>query len=213
MINKLIVGRNLNVPLFDKSPGPDVPGGPAHFVSTPGRNYQVQVSAGSGFLNRTRTSAVAIGQHATKAHRNFRWLHWQPGKITYLPLVGADILTGEMSGCWVVIFTMGGQLNVAHIGTYTAGSPATLQVKVAWANAFQAGLVVPVAAFQPNQHLVVSPVGFCDFYAVVTAAQTLHALRLDRSVAPRNSLSQIATMNTVNGAGVSPGDPGHANFV
>lgn len=152
------------------------------------------------------------GQNAARAHRNFRWLHWQPGKITYLPLAGPDILTGPMSGCWIVIFTMGGQLNVAHIGTHAAGSPTTIQVKAAWANAFQAGAVAPVAAFQPNRHLVVSPAGFCDFYAVVTATQTLHALRLDRAVAARNSVSEIATMNNVIGAGVMPGDPGHPNF-
>ena len=156
MFEKLLVGRYLQLPKFDNTKGVDVVGGPAHFVSTPGRDYQIQVSTGSGFLHNTRTSAVSAGQNLTaaKAHRNFRWLHWQPGKITYLPLAGADILTGPMSGCWVVIFTMAGVSYVGHIGTHDPNSVATLGVKAAWAAAFVAGswaaLSVPAVRGDPR---------------------------------------------------------------
>ena len=215
MFEKLVVGRYLTLPLFDNTKGQDTLGGPAHFVTSPGRNYQIQMSEGSGFFNKTRTSGILPGQtlNATKAHRNFRWLHWQPGKVTYLPLAGSDILTGPMSGCWIVIFNMAGVPYVAHIGTYDPGSPATLQVKAAWAAAFTAGVVQPIAAFQPNRHLAPATPGlFFTYYGVVTAGQTLHAQRLDRS-GLRDTLNQISTMVQVNGAGVAPNDPGHPNFV
>lgn len=215
MFEKLVVGRNLELPKFDNTKGLDVVGGPAHFVTAPGRNYQVQVSEGSGFLNRTRTSGVMVGQNmaAKKAHRNFRWLHWQPGKITYLPLAGSDILTGPMSGCWVVIFNMAGIPYVAHIGTYDPGSPATLQVKAAWAAAFAAGTVQPIAAFQPNRHLAPATPGlYFTYYGLVTSGQSLHAMRLDRTD-HHATLNQIGPMVQVNGAGIAPNDPGHPNFV
>ena len=214
MFEKLLVGRYLQLPKFDNTKGVDVVGGPAHFVSTPGRDYQIQVSTGSGFLHNTRTSAVSAGQNLTaaKAHRNFRWLHWQPGKITYLPLAGADILTGPMSGCWVVIFTMAGVSYVGHIGTHDPNSVATLGVKAAWAAAFVAGTVTPIAAYQPNRHLIAGPTGLNTFYGVVTANQTLHAMRLNRNQM-HDTLNQITTMTGVMGIGISPGDPGHVNFV
>lgn len=90
-------------------------------------------------MHRHRTSQISQGQHAGKAHRNFRWLHWQKGKITYLPVAGPDILTGPMSGCWVVIFSMAGVNYVAHIGTAAPGSVETLQVKAAWSTALRPG--------------------------------------------------------------------------
>jgi hypothetical protein len=212
MHEKLVVGRYLEVPQFDNSAGIDTPGGPAHFVTTPNRNYQIEVSEGSGFLNRTRTSNVSPGQNANKAHRNFRWLHWQGGKITYLPLNGPDILTGPMSGCWVVIFTMAGQHYVGHIGTTAPGSTNTLQVKAAWAAAVQAGTVTPVAAFNPTRHLAVANTGFDVHYAVITQGQRLYAMRLHRQGA-NDTLNQISEMHLINGAGQAPGDPGHANFI
>lgn len=195
MYEKLVVGRYLDLPKMDKSLGMDVVGGPAHFVSTPGRDYQIQLSSGSGFLDLTRTSAIVAGQNpdVKKAHRNFRWLHWQPGKITYLPLAGADILSGPFSGCWIVIFSMAGVNYVGHIGTFD--SPNT-----------------PIAAFQPHRHLIVGPTPFDSFWSVVTANQTLHAMRLHRN-RHDDTLNQITTMTGVMGIGVSPGDPGHPNFV
>lgn len=214
MFEKLVVGRYFEMPQFDNTLGMDAVGGPAHFVTAPGRNYQIEVSEGSGFLNRTRTSGVIAGQNinAAKAHRNFRWLHWQKGKVTYLPLAGADILTGPMSGCWIVIFNMAGLPYVGHIGTADPGSAQTLQVKAAWAAAFAAGTVQPIAAFQPNRHLAVETSGFDKFFAVVTASQTMHAMRLHR-IGPNDTLNQITTMLQVNGIGVAPNDPGHPNFV
>lgn len=214
MFEKLVVGRYLNLPKFDNSKGVDVPGGPAHFVSTPGRNYQIEVSQGSGAFWHTRTSGVTLGHNpiVAKAHRNFRWLHWQPGKITYLPLAGTDILTGPMSGCWIVIFTMGGVSYVGHIGTHEPGSPATLGVKAAWAAAFNAGTVAPVAAFQPNRHLALAGAGLDTYFGVVTSGSQLNALRLNRANR-HDTLNKIEQLVTVPGVGTVPGDVGHPNFV
>lgn len=218
MYEKLVVGRYLDLPKLDSSQGTDVVGGPLHFVSTPGRDYQIEMSEPSektGGEAGTRTSAVVAGQNPKpkKVHRNFRWLHWQPGKVTYLPLAGADILTGKMSGCWVVIFTMDDTKYVAHIGTHGSPiTPPTLQVKAAWAAAVLAGTVTPIAAYRPNHHLVDHPILASESYGLVTSSREFHALRLDRK-SPFDTLNQIGTMTAVPVFDAFPGDPGHANFV
>jgi hypothetical protein len=63
-----------------------------------------------------KRSAVAVGKHV-KTHRNVRWLPWIPGKISYVDLEGDDMLTGPMSGCYIVVFEFENRIRVGHIGT------------------------------------------------------------------------------------------------
>ena len=179
MYNKLIVGRYLDIPAWNNMPpATDGMGSPAGFTLVDGRNYTLAESQGSGFLNLTRTSAVApaVAPHS-KAHRNFRWLPWVPGKITYAPISGTDILTGPFTGCWVVIFRMGAQVCLGHIGTKTdAMTPESLAVKAAWADAVRDGLITPMKATQPHTAIPLPQPGdrsSADAYAVATSAQDL----------------------------------------
>jgi hypothetical protein len=151
MIQKLIENRFLTLPGFDQSPPPVDPAFPANFVRALGRIYNIEESESSGpFYNRAKTSLIRVGQHAIKDHRTFRWLPWVLGKVSCVPLAGSDILTGKMSGCWLVIFRRNGVQYAGHIGT--ADSPIsadTLQAQAAWRNAVNAGHIIPVAAFNP----------------------------------------------------------------
>jgi hypothetical protein len=151
MIEKLVADRFLTLPGFDQSPPPIDPTFPAHFVRALGRIYNVEESESSGpFYHRVKTSQISVGAHATKGHRTFRWLPWLLGKVSCVPLAGADILTGPMSGCWLVIFQYNGVRHAGHIGTDTSPTSAnTLQARAAWRNAVNANRIVPVAAFNP----------------------------------------------------------------
>jgi len=151
MIEKLIANRFLTLPGFDQSPPPVDPTFPANFVRAMGRLYNIEESESSGPLhNRVKTSQIGLGYHGAKAHRNFRWLPWVLGKVSCTPLAGPDILTGTMSGCWLVIFQYNGVRYAGHIGTDTSPVSAnTLQARAAWRNAVNANQIVPVAAFNP----------------------------------------------------------------
>jgi hypothetical protein len=151
MIEKLVVDRFLTLPTFDQSPPAPDPAFPADFVRALGRIYNIEESQSSGpFYNKAKTSQVSTGPHAAKAHRTFRWLPWVLGKVSCVPLAGADILTGRMSGCWLVIFDYNGTRYAGHIGTDTSPTSAnTIQAKAAWRNAVAANQITPVAAFNP----------------------------------------------------------------
>ena len=150
MIEKLIADRFLTLPVFDQSPPSADPAFPANFVRALGRIYHINESQSSGLFWHVKTSQVSVGPHAVKGHRTFRWLPWVLGKVSCIPLAGDDILTGRMSGCWLVIFQRNGRQYAGHIGTDTSPVSAnTLQARAAWRNAVIAGQIVPVAAFNP----------------------------------------------------------------
>jgi hypothetical protein len=151
MIEKLIVDRYLTLPGFDQSPPRVDPTFPPDLVRALGRIYNIEESATTGSLfHRTRTSQIAVGAHAAKAHRTFRWMPWVLGKVACVPLAGADILTGTMTGCWLVIFRYNGVQYAGHIGTDdNPTTPNSIQAKAAWRNAVGAGQIVPVKAFNP----------------------------------------------------------------
>lgn len=152
MLNKLIPNRELTLPGFDQSaPGPN-PAFPTDFANVPNRTYNIAVSNRVGVFDGTRRSAVQAGAHpnAAKQHRTFRWLPWVLGKVSCVQLAGSDILTGTMSGCWLVIFDLNGTDYAGHIGTDTdPNTPNSLQAKAAWRNAVNAGHITPNAAFNP----------------------------------------------------------------
>lgn len=150
MINKLIQNRYLTLPSFDQSPPSADPAMPADFVRAPGRVYNIHESESSGFMGMTKTSTVQQGAHGSKAHRTFRWLPWVLGKVSCISLSGGDVLTGTMSGCWLVVFRHNGIEYAGHIGTDTSpATPNTIQAKAAWRNAVTAGTITPIAAFNP----------------------------------------------------------------
>jgi hypothetical protein len=73
---------------------------------------------------------------------NFRWLAYIPGAISYESLSDVDILTGPMTGCWVVIFKRDNKLSVAHIGTVnTPDSKESVAVKKGWGSVQKKDLI------------------------------------------------------------------------
>lgn len=152
MLNKLIVGRYLNLPdLFHEAAKPHDAIFPAHFVEGNSTLLNIAQSKTEGSLGaKRRISQVATGAHATKVHRTFRWLPYIKGKVTYLPYVGPDILTGRMSGCWIAVFTNQGTRYVAHIGTDDFPDTSnSIQAKNAWRNAEANQGFTLVNAFNP----------------------------------------------------------------
>ncbi|TLM79368.1 hypothetical protein ACONUD_13265 [Microbulbifer harenosus] len=151
MLHKLIRDRHLTLPQFDQAPSGVNQNFPNDFSPVPNRNYNIQQSTNIGsFFHRKRSSQIVAGAHGNKAHRTFRWLPWIIGKVSCVPLAGADILTGRMSGCWLVIFRFQGVDYAGHIGTDTApDTPASLQAKAAWRNAVNTQQIQPIAAFNP----------------------------------------------------------------
>lgn len=83
----------------------------------------------TGIINKK--SNILTGQGA-KAHRNFQWLAWFPGAINQVSQNGLDVLTGPMSGCWLVIYRLNGIVQIGHIGTDVASREKSTAVKQAW---------------------------------------------------------------------------------
>lgn len=65
----------------------------------------------------TKKSGVGAGTNDTKTYRNFQWLPYIPGVVNQVALGGVDLLTGPMSGCWIMIYTDGDMVKVGHVGT------------------------------------------------------------------------------------------------
>ena len=47
----------------------------------------------------------------------YSWLNYVHGRTAFVQAAGGDVLTGFMSGCWIVVWMQGGARYVGHIGT------------------------------------------------------------------------------------------------
>jgi hypothetical protein len=206
MIQKLIANRYLTLPGFDQTPPPLDLTYPTDFAPAPGRIYSIEESTTSGsFFQRHKSSQILVGAHATKAHRTFRWLPWVLGKVSCVPLAGADILTGTMSGCYLVIFQRLGALYAGHIGTHQDPTSAnTIQAKAAWRNAVNAAQITPVAAFNPvggglpAMHTLNLQNEAPEFYGAFTAASNVYTvvLTIPGVGGPTRRIARVAQMPT-----------------
>jgi len=190
MLNKLVTGRYLDLPYFDNT-GPAHPGAgsPTDFVLIPIRMYQIEESETEGVLSKKTISQVSPGFHA-KTHRNFRWLPWIPGKVSYVPLAGVDTLTGPFTGCWAVIFKLNGVDYVGHIGTKTSpDTPESISAKNAWDAAVATGAIMPFKAFKPTD-IVPTPKpggkGAATVYAVITPTYEMATVVTKKYTIPYN---------------------------
>src|SRR5689334_10139000 len=143
---KLIVGRYFDLNI--NPPPPTVVPPIGSFLHVNALDCYLQESAGVF----TKVSTVAVGQ-GPKARRNFRFLPWLPGLISEVALVGSDVLTGPMSGCWLVTYRKpNGVPHAAHLGTDVASQQRTDAVNTAW-NAFATGHPGDViGGFNPTRH-------------------------------------------------------------
>ncbi|MEN8150084.1 MAG: hypothetical protein ABFS86_09685 [Planctomycetota bacterium] len=151
-----------------------------------------------------RKSTVGHGHfvHASKAHRNYQWLEWRPGMVSEVVHAGVDVLTGPMSGCWIIRYTRLGVVCVGHVGTdSTPTNPNSVAAKAAW-NTFRPTAVGPVTGFNPlrdwpgalpamNNQTDNAP----KIFGLVTGAGAFYSLF---------TYPQKGTTNTVRIAGLSP---------
>ncbi len=90
-------------------------------------------------FDRQRVSNTGVGA-VTKVHRNFLWLEWLPGLVSEVVTNGMDVLTGPMSGCWIMSYQRGGVQHIGHVGTdMSHAHPNSVAARNAW-NAFSAVL-------------------------------------------------------------------------
>ncbi len=141
---KLIVGRYINLNLAPPVPAYNV----GDFVRVLALDCYLQESTGTF----KKTSVVQAAQ-GPKARRNFKWLPWLPGGISEVALVGSDVLTGPMSGCWLVTYRKAnGVPHAGHLGTDVASPVNTAAVNNAW-NAFAVAHAADViGGFNPLRH-------------------------------------------------------------
>ena len=151
-------------------------------------SLQQSVSEKTGIFSHSKTSAFAPGVNAAKVHRNFHWLKWIPPYTAQIPLGGVDILTGPMSGCWVIPYRWPGTaatdpIHVGHLGT-CGNKEWDDGMKAGW-NQFAANHPnALISGFQPNRafanDLDVGPGEFTNIFALVTPDRRYHAVKLGR---------------------------------
>ncbi len=139
--SKLIVGRYLNFVL----PTPAI-GVLGAFMTQAQKQMTIQES--SGFF--TKTSNINLGSGA-KAHRNFQWLDWVAGSINQVAFGNLDVLTGPMSGCWIVNYLIGGIEYVGHVGTLNDKlTPQSINARNAWHQFANANSLSVLGGFKPK---------------------------------------------------------------
>jgi len=153
---------------------------PTNFFQVENRNYKLrQHTIAHGGLN---PNPVVAGTHA-HPQRNFKWLPWILGKVSYVPLNNNEIvITGEMSGCWLLIFDLNGQRCFGHIGTYlSSNDPNTLDAINAWKIAVRSGKVTLILGFNP---VTVGMPTQKTFGAVDGNGRQLYTIGLDKVQTP-----------------------------
>ena len=175
--SKLIVGRFLNFAMPNNAP-PPIP--QDRFVNQAVARMTIEESTG---VFQKQSNVIIDQQNATKVHRNFQWLAWIPGAISAVQLSWGDVLTGPMSGCWLVIYRTNGIEYAGHIGTVdNPGSPQSIAVKEAWYKfAPLAGQGNLIAGFNPLRAWTNLPApkpgdGPPDVFGLLTTSRDLFAV-------------------------------------
>lgn len=194
MLDKLIEGRyiDLDLKILNLKPAAlamaKPPGG--SFVDSTHMPFSIQqsVSERTGLFSSIKASGFAPGVNAVKAHRNFHWLKWIPPYISQIPLGAVDVLTGPMSGCWVITYKWPGAADLVHVGHLgTCGDTA-------WDNSMKAGWTrfaadnpgALISGFQPNRAFAdelsvgLKPGEYTSIFALVTPGRKYHAVKLGR---------------------------------
>ncbi len=194
MLEKLIEGRYIDVDLkiLNAKPGPLLAAKPAggSFVDSTLMPFSIQqsVSEKTGIFSSIRTSGFAPALNTVKVHRNFHWLKWIPPYISQIPLGTIDVLTGPMSGCWVITYkwpgAAGDPVYVGHLGT-CGTKDWDDSMKAGW-NQFAANNPdALISGFQPNRAFPNVDEGmkkgeFTSIFALVTTDRKYYAVKLGR---------------------------------
>ncbi len=101
---------------------------------------------------RSSSLDISKGPSADRK-KQFLWIPWIPGSISEVAGdVGLDIITGPMSGCWIVNYMKESEFRqyTGHIGTYnTTDSPESVAAKAKWRELITKG-VKPIVGFCPS---------------------------------------------------------------
>lgn len=193
MLEKLIKGRfiDLDIKALNLKPGAITAVKPplGSFVDSTVIPLSIQqsVSEKTGFFSSTKTSGFAPGVNNQKVHRNFHWLKWLPPYVAQIPLGGVDVLTGPMSGCWVITYRYPGAatdpIYVGHLGT-CGHTEWDNGLKAGW-NQFAANNPTAlISGFQPNRafatDLDVGSGEYTNIFALVTPDRRYYAVKLGR---------------------------------
>lgn len=189
---KLVSGRRLNwsVPLAKTYAGKD-----GDVVTQPPSMLAIEESTGA-FTKKSNVMAMTV-PHA-KVHRNFQWLDYCPGKSVVTPLVGMDVLTGEMSGCYIIVIQDGTNRYVAHVGTDFGNDVRNAAVKKGWLDHIASPNVTVLGGFNPARYWRGPvPEGDADFavgvmLAVVTTALDFYGVMVYKA-SPSNTRTQAKT--------------------
>lgn len=141
---KLIVGRYIHRPTPQLT---RIVYAPGDFVTQPAMPLQIEES--SGFFKKVSESTAGTN---AKAHRNYQWLGWYSTGISEVPFNGVDVLTGPMSGCWLVTYRRNGRIHASHIGTDTNRVPETQTLKQRWNQWAMINTHLVVGGFNPARY-------------------------------------------------------------
>jgi hypothetical protein len=140
----------------------------------------IEMSSLQSFM---RQSNVLPGLNLKKDWRNFDWLDYYPLRTSWIPLGSSDVLTGRMTGCYVVVYTENNVTKVAHVGTESTQPKANNQLKQSW-NAFCASPgVTVIKGFKPSDYVPVGaknapPKGFSFLFTIGGVTSTLDLFTL-----------------------------------
>lgn len=184
MYSKLKEGRYIKFP--NNLPDPEKNGS---IMIVPTNNFYINQShreGGKTFGAKQSTMVEMPAGHGAKAHRNFVWLPYVVGAVTMVPLDQADVLTGQMSGCWLIICKLRAPpytRYACHVGTKEGGADLAVNVAVkkAWKDYFDSGVIEIIGGFNPARSLATIPKRKDDeagkgfgLWAVMTAANEFY---------------------------------------
>ncbi len=128
---------------------------PGEFLDQPHKPMTLKVSESLHIADDVKTKAsfavAGTSKKQSREHRNFQWLGWWSGAISQVPRY-KDVLTGPMSGCWIVVYRNKGIEHVAHIGKDIDSEANTRAAIAGWNNFAQKDPNSIVCGFNPARH-------------------------------------------------------------
>ena len=96
--------------------------------------------------------------HDSAQDGRFQFLPYQNGKISVVRQADVDVLSGPMSGCWLVMFLWQGSYYVAHVVTDFESKSSNFLTKAAWNYWVDTeASVTVIAGFNPYAQWCTSP--------------------------------------------------------
>lgn len=175
MLKHLSAGFKFEVmPFFNQYPPQDwkTQTGPALFCKCDDRPYHLAKTGALQMAGMPAPVPKVVAGTSSDPTRNFRWLPFVAGRITYVPLRQDVIFTGIMTGCWLFTFILNAETCLGHIGTDNMSAENTQGVKDAWRNAEKAGTIRTLKAFKPTDLCQ----GSVKVFGAISADQTCYGI-------------------------------------